>query len=100
VVGGPEKETFFHHDLDVTLQTDLSTWLFGGDGLSWYGARPLTKDNCQRMAFKARSILQEWFLSLRLDEYKVAIASPQLSMAERVLDRATVRLPWRLRPFL
>lgn len=100
VVGSPEMETFFHQDLDETLRNDLSTWLFGGDGLSWYGARPLTKDNCQKMALKARSILQEWFLSLRLDDYKVAIASPKLTMKERVLDRATVRLPWRLRPFL
>jgi hypothetical protein len=64
-----ERHVFFSPALDEALVGHLAGWLFGVPGQgAWYGAAPLTDDSAPRLARKARSILQEKYLSARLDQ--------------------------------
>jgi len=68
VAGGPSMEAFFSSRLDPLLREYLSHWLFVRDGaFSWYGAAPLGEQSAPGHARKARSILQEKYLSARLE---------------------------------
>ena len=68
VAGSPPVEAFFSARLDPLLREYLSHWLFVRDGVfSWYGAAPLDGQSAPRQARKARSILQEKYLSARLE---------------------------------
>jgi hypothetical protein len=68
VVGLTPAEAFFSTRLDPVLGKYLSRWLFVPAGaLSWYGAAPLDERNAPALARKARSILQEKYLSARLE---------------------------------
>jgi hypothetical protein len=68
IAGGDEPSRFFAPRVEDTLRDHLSVWLFDrGANVAWYGAEPLNPDNAARMAEKARSILQEKYLSARLD---------------------------------
>lgn len=62
-------DSFFASELDDALVRHLKAWLFGvGPGPRWGGAAPLTASNAARYAAKARSILQEKYLSALLEE--------------------------------
>lgn len=68
ISGGDSEESFFAAKCDPSLKLRLSSWLFQPDGrFKWYRAAPLTADNCSSMAGKARAILQELYLSFRLE---------------------------------
>lgn len=68
VAGSTPVEAFFSARLDPVLREHLSHWLFVRDGaFSWYGAAPLGEQNAPGHARKARSILQEKYLSARLE---------------------------------
>lgn len=60
---------FFSPELDETLVRHLKAWLFAAaPGPRWRDAAPLTAANAARYARKARAILQEKYLSARLEE--------------------------------
>jgi hypothetical protein len=68
VPGGPTLDTFFGAELDGELKAHLAKWLFSSTGKDrWYKAQPLSAENASWMAEKARAILQEKYLSARLE---------------------------------
>ena len=68
IAGGSTLESFFATDCDASVQLRLGSYLLSPDSeLKWYRAAPLAPDNCDSMARKARAILQEFYLSLRLE---------------------------------
>jgi hypothetical protein len=74
---------FFTEHIKATTQEHISQWLFGKDGLTWYGAAPLTVHNCEKMAAKARSIVQELHLAMRLEKNKTRFIQPKRTLLER-----------------
>lgn len=59
---------FFSPAIDPVMRAHLETWLFRAQpGLHWYAAEPLSDRNAEKMARKARSILQEKYLSALLE---------------------------------
>jgi hypothetical protein len=70
VPGDATMDTFFAPDLDDSMRMRLETWLFGAGPPAdqWYDSAPLTEANAARMAGKARAVLQEAYLSLRLEQ--------------------------------
>ena len=89
VAGSTPAEAFFSPRLDPVLREHLSRWLFVPDGaVSWYRAAPLDEQNAPALARKARSILQEKYLSARLEAASTIFADiKQLSSSERLLQR-------------
>ena len=89
VAGSMPAEAFFSPRLDPVLREHLSRWLFVPDGaVSWYRAAPLDEQNAPALARKARSILQEKYLSARLEAASTIFADiKQLSSSERLLQR-------------
>ena len=77
---------FFSEKVDRALQDYIADWLFS-EG-RWYGAAALAKANARALAFKARSILQEKYLAIRLDQRQVAFLPPRYTPAEQVTRRA------------
>jgi hypothetical protein len=68
VPGGPTLDTFFSARLDRDLKAHIASWLFATTGRDrWYKSEPLNPENAERMAEKARAILQEKYLSARLE---------------------------------
>ena len=68
VPGGPTLESFFSGALDRELQAHIKSWLFATTGKDrWYKSEPLSPENAGWMADKARAILQEKYLSARLE---------------------------------
>ena len=68
VRGGTDEGTFLADDLDEILAHHLRSFLFHPDACpSWYRAAALDAGNAAAFARKACSILQEKYLSARLD---------------------------------
>ena len=89
VAGSMPAEAFFSPRLDPVLRDHLSRWLFDPAGAaSWYRAAPLDERNAPALARKARSILQEKYLSARLEAASSIFADiKQLSSSERLMQR-------------
>jgi len=89
VTGSPPAETFFSTRLDPVLREHLGRWLFVPAGeSSWYRAAPLDAENAPAFARKACSILQEKYLSARLEAAAtIFVDVKQLSGSERLLQR-------------
>lgn len=65
-----DRAHFFSDDVDPVLREHLDRWLFEPKGAAgWYDAAPLDSDNVAKYASKARSIVQEKFLSAQLDSF-------------------------------
>jgi hypothetical protein len=77
-------DDFFTDHIKASTREKISQWLFAKDGHSWYGAAPLTKDNCTIMAAKARSIIQEFYLAMRLEQNRTVFLEPKLNLQERI----------------
>jgi hypothetical protein len=77
-------DSFFTEHIKDTTRQHISQWLFGKDGLTWYGAAPLTAHNCKKMAAKARSIVQELHLAMRLEKNKTRFIQPKRTLPERI----------------
>jgi hypothetical protein len=77
-------DTFFTDHIKASTREKISQWLFAKEGHAWYGAAPLTEDNCAKMATKARSIIQEFYLAMRLEQNKTIFVQPKLGLLERV----------------
>lgn len=62
-------EKFFAPELDLVLREHLEAWLFRArPGWHWYDSAPLQRANAEKMARKARSILQEKYLAALLED--------------------------------
>jgi hypothetical protein len=77
-------DSFFTAHIKATTRQHIAQWLFGKDGLAWYGAAPLTAHNCKKMAAKARSIVQELHLAMRLKKNKSRFIQPERTLPERI----------------
>ena len=67
VTASARHNEFFSAEVDPVLVDHLKRWLFGEPGgNAWYAAEPLNASNAARLALKARSILQEKFMSASL----------------------------------
>jgi hypothetical protein len=89
VPGSTPAKAFFSAQLDPVLREHLSNWLFvPGGPLSWYRAAPLDEQNAAALARKARSILQEKYLSARLEAAgTIFVDIKQMSASEKLLQR-------------
>jgi hypothetical protein len=76
---------FFGDQVGPATRTKLSKWLFEPGG--WYGAAPLSIHNQRRLCEKARSILQEIYLTMRLDHAGTAVLDLGLSRHEQQRTR-------------
>ena len=73
IVDSDDPDCFFAPELDVVLREHTSRWLFEpSERFHWYRAAPLTSANSAFFARKARSILQEIYLSARLEALSTA----------------------------
>jgi hypothetical protein len=73
IVDSDDPGCFFAPELDVVLRRHISRWLFDpSERFHWYRAAPLTSANSALFASKARSILQEIYLSARLEALSTA----------------------------
>jgi len=66
-------EEFFSPEIGLFLRSHLTHWLFGSGPGTWYNARPLSADTSNILASKARAILQELSLSMRLNDAGVVM---------------------------
>jgi len=66
LIPGEGPEHFYADELNPQMRARLDHWLFQPGRGSWYEAAPLTAENANFMAGKARSILQEYFFSMRV----------------------------------
>jgi hypothetical protein len=83
-----DEAEFFSPLVDPILKEHLSIWLFRSrPGPHWYLSEPLSAANSARMARKARSILQEKYLSAALD----AASTDFISIREMPLASKIVR---------
>jgi hypothetical protein len=76
---------FFGDQVGPATRAKLSKWLFEPGG--WYGAAPLSIQNQRRLCEKARSILQEFYLTMRLDHAGTAVLDLSLSRHEQQRTR-------------
>lgn len=81
----PIEDEFFSDSIGPSLRAHISHWLFSGSPDAWYKSEPLSPDNYRQMAAKARSILQELFLTMRLEAADTAIVQPLLTKVEKAL---------------
>jgi hypothetical protein len=86
------ESDFFSPELDKSVQDHLRNWLFRPENHSWYGASGLDNRNAARFAAKARSILQELHLSMRLNCEGVAFIAPRLTHSEQRMLRLRRKL--------
>jgi hypothetical protein len=84
-----DPEQFFSPRIDPCLAQHLRAWLFDAESpYAWYGAETLGEVNVARFARKARSILQEKFISALLEEGQAWFLDIKTySVRERGLER-------------
>jgi len=69
VAGGEVEDTFFSPDMSQSARCRLTTHLLRPEAqFRWYRAARLTADNCDSFAKKARSLLNEFSITFRLDQ--------------------------------
>jgi hypothetical protein len=89
VRASPVMEQFFDESLQGGIRELLHDFLFVPKPWSWYGAEPLSETNCEFMANKARAILQEKYLSMKLEACDTAFWEPYLESHEVLKHRGT-----------
>lgn len=87
-----DPDIFLGNLSDRALRAYIEGWLFSESGSRWYGAEPLSQDNFRRFALKTRSILQEKYLSMRMDSRFVAFYSPHAKLPQRIIEKFARRL--------
>jgi hypothetical protein len=92
VAATADAQSFFSSSVGRSLQDHVGRWLFATSGDRWYGAAPLAPDNAAKLAAKARSILQEQYLSMRLEQVFAAFLYPALNPEEQRSIRLKSRL--------
>jgi hypothetical protein len=74
IVGGIVEDTFFSAGVSKSLRSRLIEHCFRPElGYGWYRAAPLTLENCEQFAGKARSSLHECSMILRLEQLPALI---------------------------
>lgn len=92
-----EPDAFFSEEVSEVLRNHLQNWLFGtSQGAHWYDHRALTTESAASLAIKARSILQELYLSALLDEAGAEFCDLR---HVRFGDRLLLRLEQQLHAF-
>jgi hypothetical protein len=71
-----DPNEFFSDEVGPATQARTSKWLFAAGG--WYDAAPLSPANQKRLSLKARSILQELYLTMRLEHAGTTIMDLEL----------------------
>jgi hypothetical protein len=79
LVPGAFPHHFFSDALNSSMQVRISRWLFQPGSKSWYAAAPLTDENADFMAGKARAVLQEYYLSMRLSHAGIQISRTDMT---------------------
>jgi hypothetical protein len=92
VTATADAPSFFSSSVGRSLQDHISRWLFTTSGHRWHSAAPLSPENAAKLAAKARSILQEKYLSMRLEQICAAFLQPALSPEEQRSIRLKSRL--------
>ncbi|WP_181701633.1 hypothetical protein [Chthonobacter albigriseus] len=92
VRGGADPQRFFAETLDPSVAGHIGAWLFSQTGTRWYRAEPLSSANAELMAMKARAVLHELNLSLRLDAAGAAFREPVLRAPGRWIEKIELRL--------
>lgn len=89
-----QMEEFFAPDIDPFLREHLEAFLFGArPGWRWYACEPLQPANVEKMARKARSILQEKYLSASLESLGAEFVNlNELSVPRKVLREVERKL--------
>jgi hypothetical protein len=83
ITNTPDVNEFFAKDICPVLKSHLAHDLFNG---GWDRSQALSESNYVRMADKARSIIQEFYLAARLDNTNAAFLCPRhLSKMERLI---------------
>jgi hypothetical protein len=80
-------DTFLGPDLDSSYKLIIADWLFSTAPNKWYKAQPLSTANSSMMAGKAKSLLQEQWLSLRLETIGAAFYMPRRRFVEHCIHR-------------
>jgi hypothetical protein len=63
-----EADRFFHPDICLHLRQHWNHWLFGTGAGTWYKAQALTPESAPFLANRARAMVQEIVLSMRLEQ--------------------------------
>ncbi len=79
---------FFSPRIGSYLRAHLTHWLFGQGEGTWYKASPLTAQSAPGLALKARSILQELSLSMRLEQAGIGFMDQNIYLRRDLLTRA------------
>ena len=89
-----EMADFFALQVDPVLREHLEAWLFRAHpGWHWYASDPLSAINMTKMARKARSILQEKYLSAVLEDVGAEFVNvKELSVRDKLLSKAECKL--------
>ncbi|WP_139234296.1 hypothetical protein [Methylobacterium pseudosasicola] len=91
VLSSSAERDMFDVEIGRELADRLRDWLFRPVG-GWYGASPLNKGNANFFRNKARSIIQEMHLSMRLEDRDVAIVHYRITFLQRLIIR--LKLPF------
>lgn len=93
------EESFFDPGVGEHLRDLIRRFLFMSGPWSWYGAQPLSEANAAAMAIKARAILQEKYLSMKLEEVEAAFWDPALSLGDEIRHRRSQAIAFVARRF-
>lgn len=82
----PERDSFFASEIDPVLRRHLEHCLLVPKGKAgWYAAGPLTPSNAAKFANKARCVIQEKYISARLDEAAALFSDIRLTSSSRII---------------
>jgi hypothetical protein len=87
ITDSADIDTFLGPDLDSSVKLRIADWLFSTAPDKWYNAQPLSAVNSSMMAGKAKSYLQEQWLSMRLETIGAAFCISRLRFVERCMHR-------------
>ena len=82
-------DAFFDRAIGAGVRELISLFLFKPGPWSWYAAEPLNEANCAAMAVKARAILQEKYLSMKLESRDTAFWEAYLTRGDELRHRGS-----------
>lgn len=87
IIETSDMDKFFDPRIDRGLREFLEAWLFRArPGWHWYASDPLRPDNAAKMARKARSVIQERYLSALLEDRAAEFVNlDELSVPKKVV---------------
>ena len=88
ITASPDPEVFFGDQVAGGLRDLIDEFLFRPGPYNWYAAAPLCDANCSSMAGKARAILQEKYLTMKLEAADASLWEILLSRRNRALNVA------------